>query len=601
MHISGLISYLIKNWICIFVKTITSVYEKKYHSISKSLKLKAQVNQVNKIIFMNRFYLVVLLLAFISSGLENVIFGQGNIGSLKKLIQETENDSIKALSYNQITWSYFNVNVDSSLYFAEKALELSTEINNQVFIASALKALGRCYVMKNQYSTGIHYFNLALEIDEKRGDNVAKSATLMSMGNVYRRMNKHEVALDLDTISLRITKIYAENWLKQSGKEDQYAVFNTLFLFNNIGLDYLNLGDLETAHTYFEKFKNYLELKSLWQYEYLYYKNMGRLYFESGKDYPKALEYNLVALQSESQKNNYLYLGQISNSLGKIYLEMGELKQSKKYLDLAIAYSDSAKTSEFLKITYSHLSDYHSKIGKFEQALSFKNRYVEITDSVFNKENNELIADYEVMYETMKKEKKIEILQKEKEIQRLVNINQTIVIVVISVLIILLVIYLVIRAKRFKAERMRMKDEILEKDKELASFALFLAKKNNSIEKISSNLQKRKDDLKSEGKNIIEDVVKDLNQDIVQDSWKEFENKFTMVHPGFYENIINRFSNLNQNDLKMCSLLRLNLSSKEIASIIHISPPSVDVSRSRLRKKLNLSPNENLVEYLFTF
>ena len=96
----------------------------------------------------------------------------------------------------------------------------------------------------------------------------------------------------------------------------------------------------------------------------------------------------------------------------------------------------------------------------------------------------------------------------------------------------------------------------------------------------------------------IDSVVKELNQEILADTWEEFEKKFKVIHPGFYKNLSHKYAKLNQNDLKMCSLLRLNLSSKEIASILNITPPSVDVARSRLRKKLNLETSDNLVEFL---
>ena len=117
-----------------------------------------------------RFLAFIFLLGLVLPG-----FGQGDVASLKKQIAETDNDTVKALAYNRITYSYYTIDVDSSIYFAQKAFEYSSNIGHDVYTAAALKSLGRGYVMKNQYAEGIAYLQQALEIDERRGDRVASA------------------------------------------------------------------------------------------------------------------------------------------------------------------------------------------------------------------------------------------------------------------------------------------------------------------------------------------------------------------------------------------------------------------------------------------
>ena len=81
-------------------------------------------------------------------------------------------------------------------------------------------------------------------------------------------------------------------------------------------------------------------------------------------------------------------------------------------------------------------------------------------------------------------------------------------------------------------------------------------------------------------------------------NWDEFEMYFTQVNQGFYRILQNKFPDLSSTDLKMCGLIKLGLSSKEIAGLMGIGTDSVNTSRSRIRKKINLNREDNLVEYL---
>ncbi|TRX72565.1 triple tyrosine motif-containing protein [Carboxylicivirga sp. M1479] len=80
-----------------------------------------------------------------------------------------------------------------------------------------------------------------------------------------------------------------------------------------------------------------------------------------------------------------------------------------------------------------------------------------------------------------------------------------------------------------------------------------------------------------------------------------FEQHFMASQTRFYENLKKGFPNLTVSDLRLCSLLKMNLSSKEIASYLNITHRSVEVSRYRLRKKLNLSSDDNLVDLLIKY
>ena len=81
-------------------------------------------------------------------------------------------------------------------------------------------------------------------------------------------------------------------------------------------------------------------------------------------------------------------------------------------------------------------------------------------------------------------------------------------------------------------------------------------------------------------------------------NWKEFEARFTAVNQSFYKNLKEKYPDLGQTDLKICALVKLNFSSKDMSSLLGISFESVHTSRYRLRKKFKLDRNENLADFI---
>ena len=83
-------------------------------------------------------------------------------------------------------------------------------------------------------------------------------------------------------------------------------------------------------------------------------------------------------------------------------------------------------------------------------------------------------------------------------------------------------------------------------------------------------------------------------------SQKHFAQHFDKVHSDFIVKLKEKHSNISNNELKLCAYLRMNLSTKEIAQLMNISVRGVEISRYRLRKKLNLATDTNLFDYLIS-
>ncbi len=118
---------------------------------------------------------------------------------------------------------------------------------------------------------------------------------------------------------------------------------------------------------------------------------------------------------------------------------------------------------------------------------------------------------------------------------------------------------------------------------------------------VSDKLKKAKMSFKVENRKVVEDVIRDLEASSKGDFWKEFELRFQEVHSDFYHKLNELFPNLTPNELKLCAFLRLNMSTKDIAAITFLSINSINIARHRLRKKLNIDQDENLIVFLSSF
>ena len=98
-------------------------------------------------------------------------------------------------------------------------------------------------------------------------------------------------------------------------------------------------------------------------------------------------------------------------------------------------------------------------------------------------------------------------------------------------------------------------------------------------------------------RNIVKIIDQNLNQ---TDDWEMFLEAFNHADNKFLKKLKKEHPNLSPNDIKLCAYLRLNLSSKEIAPLLNISPRSVEIKRYRLRKKMNLEHDANLTDYILT-
>lgn len=149
-------------------------------------------------------------------------------------------------------------------------------------------------------------------------------------------------------------------------------------------------------------------------------------------------------------------------------------------------------------------------------------------------------------------------------------------------------------------EREKLEVQIQAQNQELASNTMHLVQKSEMLQIIKGDIQKiSKLSTEPTVVKALKKVIKKVSADEHLDKdWEQFAQYFDQVHGQFLQRLRAKFPQLSPKDHRLCAYLRMNLSSKEIAPLINISVRSVEVARYRLRKKLELESEVNLVEFL---
>jgi DNA-binding NarL/FixJ family response regulator len=148
-----------------------------------------------------------------------------------------------------------------------------------------------------------------------------------------------------------------------------------------------------------------------------------------------------------------------------------------------------------------------------------------------------------------------------------------------------------------------LEQELQNKNNELTLQTTALLKRNESVQALIDELDKQKETLGERYPNKLYSRMRSMMEETLdaQADWKLFESYFNMAHQNFVERLRSQYSDITPGDLRICCLLKMNMSTKEIASLLNISVRAVELRRYRLRKRLLLETDTNLIDFLMRF
>ncbi|WP_296386399.1 tetratricopeptide repeat protein [Winogradskyella sp.] len=573
--------------------------------------------------------LTLLILAFVLSSLTIHSQDKKRVDSLLNSIK-TQHDTLKIESYRQLNMEYLYVDPKTSKPYLDKAIALAKKHNVEDQIAQTTNDLGVYYAIISDFENSIKTIDIAIELQKKLNDSTSIAEALNNKGIILDDLGNFDEAIAVHIESLKIKEaIKAESW-------------TIAYSYYNIGYSYNSIANFEMSNNYLEKAKAIFSTLAGYKGETNAVNSLIANNLKHSKQYKKAIAMFKEIISEYKEINYNNDLAGAYNSLGQIYMETDSVSKAKKLFEESLVISKEYKQKALvalnltalgnvelklnnnkkalhyynealvldletqgkdnIKNDYLDISKAQAKIGNYREAYENHLKFFKLHDELLSKENYERINELEVQYQTEKKEQELIIKQNEIKLleerkQKAENEKWFLLISLIgaSALAIAIVYGLRQKMKRNKIQHEKLDNDLEFKEKELTTHALHLAHKNEVLLDLKSQLK----ELKSEGGNSrsYQKVINTINLDINNDNnWEQFRTYFEDVHKDFNSRVMRNYPEVSNNDLRLMSLLKMNLSSKEIANILNISIEGVKKARYRLRKKLNLTTEDSLQE-----
>ncbi len=559
----------------------------------------------------NKFAVTLLGILFFSMN-ATIAFGQTRtIDSLQnKLKNYKKEDSVKVNLLNNLGYKYWIVDANKSISFGEKALQLAEDINLLKGQARANRVIGVAYWSQGFHIKALDYLNdshkIYITIDNKKG--IAN--TRLNIGMVYSDLKDYEKALS-----------YYEQAINEfTGLELKGRIATT---FTKMGTILIELHKNEDALQYLmDALQMHIDNDFIYGVAEVH-NRLGKLYFNKG-EIEQAYYHIKKSMALGDQLSDTYGLTDNLIVYGKILHASNKIEEATVEISKALQLAKDNNLIQFELLAYEVLKELKKEQNKPEEAFTFYDKYIVLKDSLFNSEKSKEIAYLEFKNEIERQNKALLALKEKEKKDNLIKL--ILIISVISLSIAGYVIYVISKQRSKKSKELSIKtQEHMEslnaltqnklenselkrqelrrqldfKNKELTSYALNFIKKNEVVQQLQQTINKVKKSTTIEKGKLVTDLNKIIRKNLsIDKDWEDFSRFFDDVHKGFYSTLKSKHEGLTTNDLKICSLIRLNLNIKETASILAISPESVKTARYRLRKKLELSPEQEIFTYL---
>lgn len=491
---------------------------------------------------------------------------------------------------------------DSSIYLLDLCYNKFIEKEDTTNAIEVLFELAQTNGHHANYKESYDKLWKALLLADEAGREKQKAKIYNAIGRYYSFYKRKEKALEYFSKSYEINKkLVASGELKKGSFVQNFAAFASTFR---------ELNEPQLARTYLDSCFLFFD-PNLKVVRWAHLKFEEAFLLKEEKKYEEALDIFLDIIPW-FEENSPSYLVLVYTYTGDTYMRLGNYTESESCYQKALEFSEKYNSHiDFSPLIHQKLSDLYYSKGEYEKAFLSLKAFNELDEKFFDSrsENNRPLLEIQDAFRKEKENQK-KLLQEQRLIQleneeKVLFLQKIILMGALVFLFVIGVIYLnYVRAKHRAEKQLIQKKKELEiqqanemvelKNKELAASTLKLIEKDEFLSEIKNKLAVNK------GEKGIQDIKRIVHSVSVSNAhnWKEFQARFVAVNKRFYQELKARYPNLTQGDLKLCALIKLNFSSKDMAKLVGISVESVHTTRYRLRKKLNLTRDVNLTEFI---
>ena len=281
-------------------------------------------------------------------------------------------------------------------------------------------------------------------------------------------------------------------------------------------------------------------------------------------------------------------------------------------LDSALVYADSAYHYAQTNLLtfgqegdiYKLLSQIHGSRHEWEEAYHFRIRAEEYQDSVRLLDMRTDIQKEKIRQEIAQNAMQMHELEMEKRQSIIVG---TIVAIALLLLLILsgIIIYLLRKRAQerkllYESKEKELTGQVEAKSRELSSDKLLSVSQIKTLEALSGYIRQMQEE-KQIDRQVASVILGKIQESFKkEDEWENFKKHFDEVHPSFFKKLKELHPSLTENERKLCAYYKMGISNKQVALMMSVQPKSVIISRYRMHKKMGLSKEVSLNDYLAT-
>ncbi|MFP2996245.1 tetratricopeptide repeat protein [Spongiivirga sp. MCCC 1A20706] len=490
-----------------------------------------------------------------------------------------------------------------SLHVGTIAFQKAVASNNLEQQAAAKLLMGQAYWSQRSLKSTLENLKDANSIYSQLNDSTGIANCAMNMGQVYAEIGEYDKAIELYvTAKTHFEKLDLKN-----------LVATTYTKISNVLIERKDLKEaekiLKEALNIYDHNKNIqgvVDANNL----------LAKLFFIK-KEYELADCYIEESIYHSSTAKDDAAMVRNLLLFSKILRNEKEYEIAEQHLDISLHLAKRKNLRKLQLEVLEEIKSLKKEEGKFEESIAYHEAYSTLKDSIYNTEQSKQVAELEFKDTLEKKETELNYMYLKKQDYVIIQWVLGIGMCVISLLAFLLIRSLRLKNKKQQQlhesnqrhslsvienqhlKRKELEQELHFKNKELTSYALNFLQKNEFLETLQDTIKEIKQasiKTKEFAFDQLEIIIK--QQQNLDKNWNDFKIHFEQVHTNFLKNLKHQFPNLSANDLKVAALTRLNLTIKECSGILGISPESVKTARYRLRKKLDLDREDDLLSFL---
>lgn len=423
---------------------------------------------------------LIYFILFLSGTISSVSAAASIRDSLLRVIQVSSADTNKANALYELSFSYVNSSPDSVLLYGTQALELSKKINYQKGIANAHYALGAGNFRKGDIKKAENYFNDCAAIAKKTGDKTLAIKAYIGLGNSNYVTGETDTAIDcwrkgvvvaeeindLPRLATLLNNIGNLNSLQERRREAISYYYKSLRISyqlkdtGNIALACSNLAENYRVLAMFDSAKLYADstiyfaekINDLYT-QSLMWGVLGLIEFKL-KNYDGAIPYLRKSLASFKIQGNKADAGELLNALGQVYYHQNKIDSALYYHLEAKELAELTGHNDHARLVYEGLSlDYAAK-KDFKNAYNYLYKHLKAQNKFLDSLNIRNVTELNAKYEAVSRQRKIDLLEKDKEIQQTKSVQEKIIRYFLIAGSLFLILFLSITYYRYKQRKL---------------------------------------------------------------------------------------------------------------------------------------------------